>query len=98
MFPWPCPSTQYNDPRLWAWAAGTNYPLFGQGPAFPNYNYNYAETLSWMRNLGQPTYSSPPIEAIPSSTSVEVQPETVIHETAAIEGQTSREHRHATAT
>lgn len=90
LFSWPYPSTQYNDPRLWAWAAG-NHPLFGQGPAFPN----YAETPSWMMNLGQPAISSPPIDVLPSSTSVEVRPETVIHDTTAAEEQISRDDRPA---
>jgi hypothetical protein len=89
MFPWPYPSTtQYNDPRLWAWAAG-NHPLFGQGPAFPN----YAETPSWMMNLGQPAISSPPVDVLPSSTSVVVRPETVIHDTTAAGEQASHDDR-----
>lgn len=89
-FAWPYPpSTQY-DPRFWAWPVGT-HPLFGQGPALPN----YAEIPPWTSTLGPPVNPSTSLDVLPPNTAVEAQPETITHYTTAIEAQPPRNDRQA---
>lgn len=91
-FMWP-----YNDPVLWAWAAG-NYPLLGYRPAFPNYN----GTGSWTMNPGQVgrqpvgNTSHPPLDILPSTTTpIDEQPAIINHDVIAVEESRSRNDRHA---